>query len=124
VYDILIRRGQPLFRKRLLDVYGARCAITNCDAVEVLEAAHIKSHGEGGSMDTSNGLLLRADIHTLFDLGLISVDPASWKILVHQSIAHTTVAAELSKRTLRLPSGQADRPSPDALADHRTRAGL
>ena len=124
VHNILLRRGQPLFRRRLIAVYGSRCAITGSDVVAVLEAAHITSHGDGGSMATTNGLLLRADVHTLFDLRLIAVDTTSWTVLVHPVIADTKQGAELAGRTLRLPSNAEDHPSTAALDNHRERAGL
>ncbi|MCS6177675.1 HNH endonuclease [Shewanella baltica] len=69
------RRGQPKFRVELLKLYGGRCVITNCETIEALEAAHISPYVEDRSYQLQNGLLLRADIHTLFDLFLISIDP-------------------------------------------------
>jgi hypothetical protein len=63
------RRGQQVFRQRLLDIYGT-CLVTGCDAEGVLEAAHIQPYRGAGTFLESNGLLLRADIHTLFDLGV------------------------------------------------------
>lgn len=69
------RRGQPKFRAELLKLYDEKCVITDCGTVEALEAAHITPYIEERSYQLSNGLLLRADIHTLFDLFLISIDP-------------------------------------------------
>jgi hypothetical protein len=71
---IRVRRGQRDFRERLLSAWGRRCVVTSCRLVELLEAAHITPHAEVADYRTSNGLLLRADIHTLFDLGLLSID--------------------------------------------------
>ena len=62
---ICIRRGQPVFRAALLDAYDSRCVITGCDVSDVLEAAHISLYGGPSTDRISNGLLLRADIHTL-----------------------------------------------------------
>jgi hypothetical protein len=72
--EVLARRGQPTFRSDLLNLYAKRCCITNCGVVELLEAAHIDQHSEGGDYSVTNGLLLRADIHTLFDLHLLTID--------------------------------------------------
>lgn len=72
--EVLARRGQPKFRNDLLNVYAMCCCITRCSVVELLEAAHIDQHSEGGDYSVTNGLLLRADIHTLFDLHLLSID--------------------------------------------------
>jgi putative restriction endonuclease len=68
-----VRAGQQEFRRRLLDAYGRRCAVSNCAVEEALEAAHIIPDTVVGNagMDPRNGILLRADIHRLFDCGLI-----------------------------------------------------
>ena len=71
---IKIRRGQGKFRERLLAAYGRTCAISGCKIVDLLEAAHIRPHAEEPNYSVTNGLLLRADLHTLFDLGLLAVD--------------------------------------------------
>ncbi len=84
------RQGQPAFRAALLQAYESRCAITEADTIEVLEAAHITPFSEGGPMTTDNGLLLRSDVHTLFDLGLIAVDTNQWALVVHQSMPRGT----------------------------------
>jgi hypothetical protein len=68
------RRGQAAFRTQLLQAYGARCAITSCSVEALLEAARIAPHMQPGDDRLSNGLLLRCDIHTLFDLNLIALD--------------------------------------------------
>ena len=66
------RRSQPAFRNALLDAYDRKCAITGCEVVEVLEAAHIYPYRGPDTSKVVNGLLLRADVHTLFDSGLIA----------------------------------------------------
>lgn len=68
------RLGQNGFRFRLLDSYG-QCAVTQEHSIPVLDAAHIIPYSEGGSHDISNGLLLRADIHRLYDDGYVTVTP-------------------------------------------------
>lgn len=77
----LSRREQAQFRADLKRVYGPRCAISGCEVEAVLDACHILCHAAGGPTETSNGLLLRRDLHRLFDLGLIAVDPIerSWR---------------------------------------------
>ncbi|CAB5512442.1 hypothetical protein LMG26857_01732 [Achromobacter anxifer] len=72
---IKVRRGQKKFRDNLLSAYQKTCAVTGCKVEDLLEAAHIRPHSEEPNYRTSNGLLLRADIHTLFDLGLLAIDP-------------------------------------------------
>jgi|ERR1043166_414343 putative restriction endonuclease len=67
------RLGQGAFRIMVTDAYSRRCAITGERTLPALEAAHIKPFAEGGSHNPSNGLLLRRDIHSLFDLGYVTV---------------------------------------------------
>lgn len=74
ILSIKARRGQSLFRQKLIEAYTGRCAITGCSVKEVLEAAHILPYKGEHTNILSNGILLRADIHTLFDLGLINID--------------------------------------------------
>lgn len=68
-----VRIGQGAFRISVIDVYTKRCAITGEKTLPVLEAAHIKPFAEAGPNYTSNGLLLRSDMHKLFDDGYITV---------------------------------------------------
>lgn len=71
--SLFIRRGQPRFRRLLLDAYLGRCAITGTAIPALLEAAHISRYRGDHTDRVDNGLLLRADIHTLFDLHLLTV---------------------------------------------------
>ncbi|PXK57512.1 HNH endonuclease [Klebsiella variicola] len=68
---VSIRRGQASFRKNLLLAYEGRCAISGTMVVETLQAAHIYPYMGQATNEVSNGLLLRADLHLLFDMGLI-----------------------------------------------------
>ncbi len=69
------RLGQGAFRVLVTDTYQRRCAITRERALPVLQAAHIRPVAEGGQHEVSNGLLLRSDVHTLFDRGYVTVSP-------------------------------------------------
>ena len=69
------RVGQGAFRIMVTDAYRRRCVITGERTLPALEAAHIKPFAEGGSHDPTNGLLLRRDIHALFDMGYVTVAP-------------------------------------------------
>lgn len=123
VAEIVRRRGQPEFRRRLLDAYGGRCAISECDAEEALEAAHIVPYRGPATHHPSNGLLLRGDLHTLFDLGLFAVDSETMTVIVSPRLA-TTAYASLALAPLRLPPDISCRPSVDALDRHRAWAAL
>ena len=69
------RLGQGAFRTLVTDAYHRRCAVTGERSLPALEAAHIKAHSRSGPNRTDNGLLLRADIHRLFDDGYVTIDP-------------------------------------------------
>jgi putative restriction endonuclease len=69
------RLGQGAFRVVVTDVYERHCAITGEKVLPVLEAAHIKPISEGGQHETTNGILLRSDLHKLFDRGYVTVTP-------------------------------------------------
>jgi putative restriction endonuclease len=69
------RLGQGTFRVIVTDAYQRRCAVTGERTLPALEAAHIKPFAEGGSHEPTNGLLLRRDIHALFDGGYVTVTP-------------------------------------------------
>ncbi len=121
--SIIRRRGQPNFRKQLLEIYRARCAITNCDVEEALEAVHIVAYKGPQTNHPSNGLLLRADIHVLFDLGLITIDTKTMTVLIASSLVGSSYAG-LSGTKLRLPKTRAFNPSKEALGQHRSWTGL
>lgn len=67
------RLGQGAFRVLVTEAYDRRCAITGERTLPVLEAAHIKPYAETGPHLVSNGLLLRSDLHILFDDGYVTV---------------------------------------------------
>jgi putative restriction endonuclease len=69
------RLGQGAFRARVTDAYERRCAVTGERTLPVLQAAHIKPYSQLGPHSTENGLLLRSDLHTLFDRGYVTVTP-------------------------------------------------
>ena len=70
-----VRLGQSAFRVLITDAYTRRCSISGERTLPVLEAAHIKPYEKSGPHLVSNGLLLRADIHKLFDRGYITITP-------------------------------------------------
>ena len=70
---VKVRLGQGAFRVLLTDVYQRKCAISGERTLPVLEAAHIKAFGKSGPHTISNGLLLRSDIHKLFDTGYVTI---------------------------------------------------
>lgn len=81
------RLGQGSFQTAVLDAYARRCSISQEKVVPALEAAHIRPYGLGGEHRVDNGLLLRRDIHALFDRGYITVTP-SLEVIVSSRLKH------------------------------------
>jgi hypothetical protein len=114
---ILQRQGQRQFRRKLLSAYATQCALTGCKTVWVLEAAHITPYRGLKTNAISNGLLLRADVHTLFDLALIAIEPAKMKIRVSSQLVGSQYF-DLNNTRPALPHESASRPSMAALEEH------
>lgn len=117
IASIVRRQGQQDFRRKLMTAYDKQCAITRCRASWVLEAAHITPYRGIRTNAVSNGLLLRADIHTLFDLALIAIVPGSMTVCVSQQLADDSYLA-LEGRSLVVPKHGNCRPNYDAIARH------
>ncbi len=120
---IIRRRGHPRFRQVLMRAYGGKCAITRCDTPEVLEAALIHPYRSEGTHHVSNGLLLRADLHTLFDLGQIAIDSSKMTVIVAEPLMRSSYRL-LAGRSIFLPDREELRPDPAALDEHRRTWGL
>jgi hypothetical protein len=87
------RRGQPRFWEAMRVRFADHCVITGCTIVDVLEGAHINPYRGTRDNHIENGLLLRADIHTLFDLNLIGINPATVTVELHPKLdAHKEYA--------------------------------
>lgn len=113
-YELQLRRlraHQSEFRSNLMIVYEGQCAISGCDVDAVLEAAHIDPHSKTGDNSTDNGLLLRADLHALFDRGLLLIDPEALKI---------RLAASITDSEYRTIEGRALRSRIDGVGPRRT----
>ena len=120
--SIVRRRGQTAFRQKLLEAYGGCCAVTGCDVEDVLEACHIIPYKGPETNHPANGVLLRADLHVLFDLGLISFDSEAGRVVVSADLRGTHYES-LEGTTFNVPSDPALRPSAEALSRHRRGAG-
>jgi hypothetical protein len=112
--SIVVRQGRSAFREKLLAAYKRRCAVTGCDVVQALEAAHVVPYLGPDTDHVGNGLLLRADIHTLFDLGLMALSPTDYRVLVSRRLKGSCYES-FASQVVRLPTSQADHPSPQAL---------
>jgi putative restriction endonuclease len=115
------RLGQGAFRILVTDIYQRRCAVTLERTLPALEAAHIRPYGDGGEHEARNGLLLRRDIHSLFDAGYVTVTP-EFRFEVSRRIREEFDNGkhyyELHGRTIAMPVDGALRPETGALAWH------
>lgn len=121
--EVVVRRrmGQGGFALVVADAYQKRCAITGERTLPVLEAAHIKPVTRGGLHRPDNGLLLRTDIHRLFDRGYVTVTPErTFRVSSHlQRDWHNgRVYYELDGKQIRLPDAEPNRPSRTELEWH------
>jgi len=108
--QVVLRRYQTAFRQALLRRRPQHCAITGTSEISVLEAAHIIPYAErfADRDKLENGLLLRSDIHKLFDAHLISINPTTRKVEVsdciespdYLSLHGAAVADEISSKSL------------------------
>ena len=116
------RLGQGAFRLAVTDGYDRRCSVSGERTLPILDAAHIKAFGDGGEHESSNGLLLRTDIHRLFDLGYVTVSDDH-----HFEVSHRLKADfdngkhyyDLYGQALRPPERGFPPPAAEALAWHR-----
>jgi len=120
-YVMQPRLGQGSFRVLVTDAYERRCAVTGERVLPVLEAAHIIPFADGGPNAVTNGLLLRSDLHTLFDRGYLAVTPdhnlaVSGRIREEWENGREYYA--LDGRAVRPPALDTDRPDPQALQWH------
>lgn len=98
--EISRRRGQRAFRAALIEEFGGQCAFSGCRTAEALEAAHIVPFAKKVSHDVSEAFLLRADLHTLFDLHLISVNPKSRRIEVSEAVRSDPLYRSLHQKRI------------------------
>jgi hypothetical protein len=118
IFSAIVQRlGQQAFRRKLLGAYAVQCALTRCKTACVLEAAHITPYRGIKTNAVSNGLLLRADVHTLFDLALISIEPSQMRVRVSSRLAHSEYAG-LDGSKPALPIEASAKPSAAALEEH------
>jgi putative restriction endonuclease len=119
--EVMPRLGQGSFRVVVTDAYERRCAITGERTLPALDAAHIKPFAAAGENRVPNGLLLRSDLHRLFDRGYLTVGP-DLKVAVSRRIREEFENGRLyyamDGTSLRVPNRSEFRPDPMALEWH------
>ena len=105
------RRGQSGFRRKLIKRYGPKCMISGCTLLDAVEAAHIWPYRGPDDNHPDNGLLLRADLHTLFDLDFLGIHPETLHVSIAEDARQSGYARfdmkELLIRQEQRPSSQA-----------------
>lgn len=114
---VVIRRGRKAFRDSLLQAYGRRCVVTETSLEPILEAAHISSFKGCHTDRPDNGLLLRADIHTLFDLHLLTIKANDYTVRITPRLCSDTTYQSLDGRNVEFKPNQI-MPNRDLLAQH------
>jgi putative restriction endonuclease len=115
------RLGQGGFRIGVMEAYGKACAVTAEHSLPVLEAAHIRSYQHEGPHEISNGLLLRADLHKLFDAGYVTVtEDLHFEVSprLREDYQNGKTYYALQGKSLLLPNNLLDRPSREQLRWH------
>jgi len=116
------RLGQGAFRVLVTDAYQRRCAISGEKTLPVLEAAHIKPYSKDGPHHVQNGVLLRSDIHKLFDEGYLTIAP-DYRVEVSRRIKEDYGNGRIyyqfhGKKLSVLPNRAEELPSKEFLAWH------
>jgi len=101
--QVMIRRGQQAFRQALINRYQGKCLVTGCQILDILEAAHINPYRGTKDNHEANGLLLRSDIHTLFDLGKLAIEPQTLSVHLSADVAVDAHYAAYHGRKLLSP---------------------
>jgi ribosomal protein L37AE/L43A len=98
--NVRVRIGQQKFRKSLLNKYGEFCAFSGSAPQSVLEAAHLYSYATEGKHEEDGGLLIRRDLHRLFDLGQLAINPATDTIDVNADLLTYQAYAALHRKPI------------------------
>jgi len=118
---VLPRLGQGAFRVIVADSYLWRCALSSSHILHILDAAHIRPYASGGTHSPANGILLRQDVHTLFDRGYITVTP-DFRIEVSKRIKEEFNNGleyyAMQGKQIHLPQVEQFKPSTEALVWH------
>ena len=115
------RLGQGAFRVLVTDIYGRRCAVTQERTLPALEAAHIRPYSDGGTHEAPNGLLLRRDIHSLFDAGYVTITPGlNFEVSrrIKDEFDNGKHYYALHGQRIIVPENAIQRPDPTALTWH------
>lgn len=115
--EAMKRRHQDRFRRTVLSAYEGACAVTGTVTSNVLQAAHIDPFARSRSHAVSNGILLRADVHLLYDAHLITIRPDSRRVVVSEAV-RDPMYRELDGARARFPKRREFEPDNRLLEIH------
>ena len=101
--ELRARDGQSLFRMDLLTAYDGTCVVSACTVMAALQAAHIEPFNGLSTNHVTNGLLLRADLHALFDADLLGINPTTNEVRLHPEILAEGNYQDLDRSMIRAP---------------------
>lgn len=117
-----VRANQRAFREIVTQAYDRKCAISGEKTLPVLEAAHIQPYADAGPSIVSNGLLLRSDLHRLFDQHYLTIDADKLVVKVsariREEFSNGVAYYQYDKQKLRQPHGKMDKPAQQFLRLH------
>jgi putative restriction endonuclease len=124
---VIPRLGQGTFRIAVTEAYDRSCAVTGEHSLPALDAAHIQAYSAEGPHDVRNGILLRADLHRLFDQGYITITP-DHRIEVsgrlREDYSNGRSYYPLHGAPMRMPTSLAEQPAPEFIQWHNEHAYL
>jgi putative restriction endonuclease len=116
------RLAQQAFKAVVLSAYHGHCAVTGNKIRPVLQAAHIRPVTNGGENRLDNGMLLRSDVHTMFDNGYLAVDPRQNKLIVsprlREDFGNGAEFYSKAGQVIALPDRRVDQPNAEFLEWH------
>lgn len=119
IIEIKKRKSATQFRKMISNIYEGKCAITDENTYEVLDACHIQDYKNDESNHSQNGILLRTDLHALFDKGLLMIDD-NFMVTISDKVK-SEYYRQFNGLRIKLPKKIENYPSIEALHDHNKR---
>lgn len=116
VKELTARDGQQQFRQRLVTAYGGACVVSECSVLPAIQAAHIRPFEGPATHHVTNGFLLRADLHALFDAHLLGIEPDTLEVHFHPDIVKGGDYTELNGVAVQPPGLAAAAPDKAELA--------
>jgi hypothetical protein len=113
--SVVVRQGQHKFRNQLLQNYKYRCCMTKCNVIDTLEACHIFPYMGPKTNYSNNGIILRSDLHVLFDKNKIAIDN-NYKVILSDELKHSDFYKFLDNKKIELPNNKLYWPDKESIS--------